>query len=90
MLLLARQPATACAFAKRGAHIGLLARGPEGLDGARKEAEACGGRAIELLTDVADSAAVGRAADAVEEKLGPIDIWMASSNVSLNFPGGLA
>jgi NADP-dependent 3-hydroxy acid dehydrogenase YdfG len=32
--------ATVCAFAKRGAHIGLLARGPEGLDGARKEAEA--------------------------------------------------
>jgi NADP-dependent 3-hydroxy acid dehydrogenase YdfG len=28
--------ATACAFARRGAHIGLLARGPEGLDGARK------------------------------------------------------
>jgi NAD(P)-dependent dehydrogenase (short-subunit alcohol dehydrogenase family) len=78
--------ATVCAFAKRGAHIGLLARGPEGLDGARKEAEACGGRAIALPTDVADAAAVGSAADAVEEKFGPIDIWINNAMTSVFAP----
>ena len=61
--------ATVCAFAKRGAHIGPLARGQQGLEGARKEAETCGGRAIALPTDVADAVAVGKAADAVEGRI---------------------
>ncbi len=78
--------AAVCAFAKRGAQIGLLARGQEGLDGACREAEACGGRAIALPTDVADAAAVGRAAEAVEEKFGPIDIWINNAMTSVFAP----
>jgi len=35
--------ATAIAFARRGASIGLLARGRAGLDGAARDVEAAGG-----------------------------------------------
>jgi NADP-dependent 3-hydroxy acid dehydrogenase YdfG len=38
--------ATARAFAKRGAHIGLVARGHEGLKGAQADVEAMGGKAL--------------------------------------------
>ena len=37
--------ATAVAFAKRGARVGLLARGRDGLKGARAEVESAGGKA---------------------------------------------
>ena len=46
--------AVAHAFARRGAHVGLLARGEEGLEGARREVESLGGRALVVPTDVAD------------------------------------
>ena len=47
--------ATALAFAKRGAYIGLLARGEAGLEGARRDVEAAGGKALIVPTDVADA-----------------------------------
>lgn len=68
--------ATAREFGKRGARIGLLARNPDGLDGARKEVEALGGKAIAIPTDVADPGAVEAAAEKVEEEFGPIDVWV--------------
>ena len=46
--------AIACAFARRGAQIGLLARGQAGLEAAQKEVEQLGGKALVLPTDVAD------------------------------------
>ena len=58
--------AVAHAFAKRRAHIGLLARGREGLEGAASEVEALGGMAIVIPTDVADAEQVEAAAAAVE------------------------
>ncbi|POX43441.1 short-chain dehydrogenase [Streptomyces sp. Ru73] len=63
-------------FARRGARIGLLARGQAGLDAAVREAEEAGGRALALPTDVADPAQVEAAADAVEAEFGPIDVWV--------------
>jgi NAD(P)-dependent dehydrogenase (short-subunit alcohol dehydrogenase family) len=63
-------------LAKSGAAIGLLARGEEGLEGARRDVEAAGGRALAVPTDVADPDAVEAAAAAVEEQLGPIDVWV--------------
>lgn len=63
-------------FAKRGDNVGLIARGIEGLEAAKREVESYGGRALILPTDVADAEAVERAAAEVEEKLGPIDIWI--------------
>ena len=63
-------------FARRGADIGLIARGEEGLQAARREVEALGGRALVLPADVADPAAVEAAAERVEAELGPIDVWV--------------
>lgn len=73
-------------FAKEGAHIGLIARGEDGLEGARKEVEAAGGKALVLPADVADADAIERAAEAVESELGPIDIWVNDAMASVFSP----
>ena len=54
----------------------MLARGRAGLEGARQDVEALGGEALVLPTDVADPDQVERAAAAVEEAFGPIDLWV--------------
>jgi len=74
------------AFAKQGADIGLIARGVDGLDAARREVEAEGGRAIVLPADVADADAVEAAAARVERELGPIDVWVNNAMVSVFSP----
>lgn len=61
-------------FARHSASIGVIARGREGLDGARREVEALGGKALVLPLDVADPEQVEDAAAQVERRLGPIDI----------------
>jgi len=78
--------ATVRAFARRGAHIGLVARGCDGLEGARHDVETLGGQALVLPTDVADADQVEAAAAAVEEQLGPIDIWINNAMVSIFSP----
>jgi NAD(P)-dependent dehydrogenase (short-subunit alcohol dehydrogenase family) len=78
--------ATAVAFARRGAAVALLARGRAGLDGARGDVEAAGGRAVPLQVDVADADAVEAAAAAVERALGPIDVWVNNAMASVFSP----
>jgi NAD(P)-dependent dehydrogenase (short-subunit alcohol dehydrogenase family) len=78
--------ATAQAFARRGANIGLLARGREGLEGARRDVEALGGQGLVLPTDVADAGRVEAAAAAVEDAFGPIDVWVNNAMVSVFSP----
>jgi NAD(P)-dependent dehydrogenase (short-subunit alcohol dehydrogenase family) len=78
--------ATVRAFARRGAHLGLIARGRDGLEGARQDVEALGGRALVLPADVADADQVEAAAAAVEEELGLIDIWINNAMVSVFSP----
>jgi NAD(P)-dependent dehydrogenase (short-subunit alcohol dehydrogenase family) len=78
--------ATVRAFARLGAHIGLLARGHDGLNAARQEVEAVGGQALVLPTDVANDAQVEAAATAVEAAFGPIDIWVNNAMVSVFSP----
>jgi NADP-dependent 3-hydroxy acid dehydrogenase YdfG len=78
--------ATARAFAKRGAHIGLLARDAERLETAKQEVEELGGRAIVLVADVADENAVDAAAEKLEREFGPIDIWVNDAMVSVFSP----
>ncbi len=73
-------------FARHGAWIGLIARGTEGLEGAQREVEAAGGRALVLPLDVADAAAMAAAADRVERELGPIDIWVNNAMTSVFAP----
>src|SRR5438093_3034987 len=63
-------------FAAHGALVALLGRGDDGLDGAAKDVEAAGGKALPLPTDVADFDQVESAAAAAEEALGPIDVWV--------------
>jgi NADP-dependent 3-hydroxy acid dehydrogenase YdfG len=79
--------AIAHAFAKRGARVGLLARGSQGLDAAAQEVESLGGEALAVPTDVADHEQVESAAAAVEERFGEIDIWVndAMSTVFARF-----
>jgi NAD(P)-dependent dehydrogenase (short-subunit alcohol dehydrogenase family) len=74
------------AFARQGADIGLIARGIDGLEGARREVEAAGGRALVLAADVADAGAIEAAAERVERELGPIGVWVNNAMVSVFSP----
>src|SRR5690348_15899711 len=78
--------ATVSAFGRRGAHVGIIARGRDGLEAARREVEEAGGRALALPTDVADADAVEAAAETVERDLGPIDVWVNNAMTSVFSP----
>lgn len=78
--------ATARAFAERGANVGLLARGPDGLEAAAKEVQAAGASAVPIPVDVADANDVERAAEQVERELGPIDVWVNNAMTSVFAP----
>jgi NAD(P)-dependent dehydrogenase (short-subunit alcohol dehydrogenase family) len=73
-------------FARDGASIGLLARGRDGLEGARRDVEQAGGRALALATDVADWQQVDAAASQVEREFGPVDIWINNAMASVFSP----
>src|SRR6185503_13968167 len=78
--------ATVRAFAQAGADLGLIARGVDGLEAARREVEALGRRAVVLPADVADHAQVEAAAERVERQLGPIDVWVNNAMASVLSP----
>ena len=63
--------ATAREFGRHGAKIGLIARGIEGLEAAKREIE---------------SAGVESAAASVEEAFGPIDTWVNNAMASVFSP----
>jgi len=75
--------ATAIAFARRGWQVALLARGSEGLEGARRDVERAGGRALAIETDVAHASEVEAAGDLVERTLGPIDVWVNNAMATI-------
>jgi len=68
--------AVAREFAKHGAAVGLIARGRAGLDAAAQDVSDLGGVAHAHEADVADFEAVNAAASSIEERLGPIDVWI--------------
>ncbi|MBX3620678.1 MAG: SDR family oxidoreductase [Rhizobacter sp.] len=68
--------AVAREFAQHGWRVALLARGADGLAGARADVERLGGQALVVPTDVADAAQVEAAAAQVEAQWGPIDVWV--------------
>jgi NAD(P)-dependent dehydrogenase (short-subunit alcohol dehydrogenase family) len=74
------------AFAKHRTKIGLLARGEDGLEAAKKEAEALGSQAIVIPTDVADAQQIEAAAAQVEQEFGAIDIWVNNAMNSVFSP----
>ncbi len=78
--------ATAQRFAKKGARIGLLARGIDGLEGARRDVEKLGGKALVIPVDVADADQVEAAAARIEAELGEIDIWINNAMTSVFSP----
>ena len=78
--------ATALAFGRRGARVGLLARGRARLETTRDEVEAAGGQALVVAADVADAEQVERAAATVEESLGPIDVWVNNAMATIFSP----
>jgi NAD(P)-dependent dehydrogenase (short-subunit alcohol dehydrogenase family) len=78
--------ATARAFARQGAAVGLIARGSERLESALLEIEALGHRGVVVEADVADPEQVEAAAARIEEELGPIDVWVNNAMVSVLAP----
>src|SRR5579872_5401332 len=78
--------ATVRAFAGPDTCIGILARGSEGLEAARREVEAAGAKALAIPTDVADAKQVQDAAAAVEREFGPIDIWVNNAMTTIFAP----
>ena len=63
-------------FARRGADVGLIARGADRLEAARREVVAEGRRACVAPADVAHAEQLERAAERIEAELGPIDVWV--------------
>jgi len=78
--------ATARAFARQGASIGLLARGADGLRATANDIDAAGARAVAHEVDVADAASVDEAAATIERELGPIDVWVNNAMASVFSP----
>src|SRR5437762_6986462 len=78
--------ATARVFGKRKARVGLIARGPAGLEAAKCEIESMGGEAMVLPLDVSDHDAVEQAASEIESRFGPIDIWINNAMLSVFSP----
>ncbi|MCW2903379.1 MAG: short-chain dehydrogenase/reductase [Streptosporangiaceae bacterium] len=78
--------AVAVAFAARGATVGLVARGEEGLAGVAEEVEQAGGRPVVLPADVADHEQVAAAAQRMEDDAGPIDVWVNVAFTSVFAP----
>jgi NAD(P)-dependent dehydrogenase (short-subunit alcohol dehydrogenase family) len=73
-------------FARRKAHIGLIARDEERLAMARREVEELGGEALALPTDVADAQAVERAAEKVSSNFGAPDVWVNNAMTTVFAP----
>jgi NAD(P)-dependent dehydrogenase (short-subunit alcohol dehydrogenase family) len=78
--------ATARLFGERGANVGLIARGEAGLDGAARDVEEAGGKALAVSADMADYEQVTAAARDIEQHFGPIDVWINVAFTSVFAP----
>ena len=63
-------------LADRGWDVAVLARGDDGLRGAEADVVERGRRGLGLSVDVADRDAVESAASEIEDRLGPIELWV--------------
>lgn len=75
--------ATALAFARKGASIGLIARSEKALAEVKSEVEQVGGKAIVISCDVAEDRALENAVEKIENELGLIDVWINCAMVSV-------
>ncbi|NML51782.1 SDR family oxidoreductase [Streptomyces sp. R302] len=78
--------ATARAFGESGARVALLARGRVGLEAAAEEVRRAGGEALVVPVDMAVAGSVEAAADRVESRLGPVDVWVNAAFTSVFAP----
>lgn len=78
--------ATSVALAAAGYDVGLIARGEAGLRGAADDVLAAGGRALAIAADVASWDDVRRAAHAVEDQLGAVDVWVNNAMTTVFAP----
>jgi short-subunit dehydrogenase len=78
--------ATVREFARHGASLGLISRDADALQAACREVEALGGRAVMCVADVAQANEVESAAAMIEDRLGPIDVWVNNAMVTVVSP----
>jgi NADP-dependent 3-hydroxy acid dehydrogenase YdfG len=78
--------ATAHAFARLGAKIGLIARNENALKNTLREVRKLGGSGLILPLDVSEPALLENAATRMENAFGPIDVWVNNAMVSTMAP----
>lgn len=78
--------AAAHAFARCGADMGLIARNAEALEAVRAEVEGMGGQAVACVADAALHDQLEAAASAIEQALGPIDVWVNNAMLTVVSP----
>ena len=78
--------ATVRRLAADGYDVALIARGIEGLEGARRDVEAHGRRGLSIPTDVADPQQLEEAAKRTQAELGPIDVWVNNAMTTVFSP----
>jgi short-subunit dehydrogenase len=75
--------ATAREAARRGARVVLTSRNEEDLRRACNEIRSQGGRAVYVVADVTDAAAVERVAEVAIQEFGGFDTWVNNAGVSI-------
>src|SRR5512140_1246705 len=78
--------AIALAFARGGAHVGLMGRTKKNLVEVQKEVRALGVRAVVLPGDVSEEGIVSRCVSACEQDLGPIDVLVNNAGIFASGP----
>jgi NAD(P)-dependent dehydrogenase (short-subunit alcohol dehydrogenase family) len=78
--------ATARRLAAEGYDVALVARGRDGLEGARLDVERLGTRPLPIPTDVSEPEQLEEAAQRTEETLGPIDVWVNNAMATVLAP----
>lgn len=75
--------AVAIEFGRHGWRVALLARGRDGLEGARNDVERAGGMAMMVPVDVAVQSQVEAAAEHIEREWGAIDVWVNNAMATI-------
>jgi short-subunit dehydrogenase len=79
--------AVAAEYARRGARLGLIARGAAGLAGAKAQCESLGAQAVATnACDIADASALTRATETLRQQTGEPDVWINNAMVSVFAP----
>lgn len=74
------------AFAREGARVAVADVAAEAAGRVAAEIQAAGGQALAWSFDVADAAQVEQAATAIEQRLGPLEIWVNNAGISRVVP----